>query len=59
MPDGTSLEHTGVAPDELLLPMGEDMAAKRDVVLARAFELVGVEMKPEKAAALFPIIWEK
>jgi carboxyl-terminal processing protease len=59
MPDGTSLEHTGVTPDELLLPTGEDMAAKRDVVLARAFELVGVEMKPEKAAALFPIIWEK
>ena len=59
MPDGNSLERVGVTPEELLLPTGEDIAAKHDVVLARAFELVGVKMSPEKAGALFPIIWEK
>jgi len=56
MTDGTSLENIGITPDELLLTTGEDMAAKRDVVLARAFELAGVGMTPEKAASLFPII---
>ena len=59
MPDGKSLEHVGVTPDEVLLPSGEDLAAKRDVVMARALELVGVKMTPEKAGTLFPIIWDK
>jgi C-terminal processing protease CtpA/Prc len=59
MPDGKSLEHVGVTPDELLLPSGADLAAKRDVVIARALDLVGVKITPEKAGALFPIIWEK
>ena len=59
MPDGKSLESVGVTPDELLLPTGEDMAAKRDAVLAHALELAGVTMTPEKAGKLFPIIWEK
>ena len=60
MSDGKSLEDVGVTPDELMLPTGEDMAAKRDVVLARAFQLAGVTgMTPEKAATLFPIIWDK
>jgi carboxyl-terminal processing protease len=59
MTDGKSLENVGVIPDELLLPSPEDLAAKRDVVMVRALELVGVKMTPEQAGALFPIIWEK
>lgn len=59
MTDGKSIEHTGVTPDELLLPSGEDLASKRDVVMVRALELVGVKVTPEKAGAFFPIIWEK
>lgn len=59
MADGRSLEHVGVIPDELLLPSGADLAAKRDPVMARALELVGMKMTPEKAGVLFPIIWEK
>lgn len=59
MTDGKSLEHAGVTPDELILPSGEDLAAKRDVVMVRALELVGVKVSPEKAGGFFPIIWEK
>lgn len=59
MTDGKSLEHTGVTPDELLKPSAEDMAAMRDPVLARAFQLAGMKIEPERAGALFPIEWKK
>ena len=57
MTDGQSLEHTGVIPDEIKLPSASDMAAKRDPVLVYALSLVGIDMSPEKAGALFPIEW--
>jgi carboxyl-terminal processing protease len=59
MADGRSLEHAGVAPDELLLPAAADLAAGRDPVLARAAALAGVELDPAKAGALFPALWRK
>lgn len=52
--DGQSLEHTGVAPDVLLLPTPADMRERRDPALAKAVELAGGQLTPDKAGTLFP-----
>jgi carboxyl-terminal processing protease len=59
MTDGKSLEGVGVTPDELLLPTAADLAAKRDPVLTRAAAMVGSELPPDKAGAMFPVEWRK
>lgn len=59
MSDGKSVERVGVTPDELMLPTPEDLAAGRDPVLARAFELAGVKIDSTKAGTMFPIEWKK
>jgi C-terminal processing protease CtpA/Prc len=58
MADGRSLERVGVAPDEVRLPSAADMAARRDPVLAYAASLVGLDLDPAKAGALFPVEWK-
>lgn len=55
MPDGNSLEHKGVTPDEIKLPAAEDLAAGRDVVLAYAASQLGVPLDPAEAGKLFPL----
>lgn len=53
MPDGNSLEHHGVVPDELRLPTAEDLAGGRDVVMSYAASLHGVTLDPVEAGKLF------
>lgn len=57
--DGKSLEHVGVVPDELKLPIASDMAAKRDTVLSYAVSKAGAIISPERAFALFAIEWKR
>ncbi len=59
MSDGKSLEHSGVAPDEVLLPTAKDLASGNDPVLARAAKTVSVDLDPKEAGAMFPLEWRK
>jgi len=58
MGDGKSLEHTGVSPDEVILPTAADLAAGRDPALARAVQLGGGKIDAVEAGKLFPMEWQ-
>jgi carboxyl-terminal processing protease len=52
MKDGKSLEHQGVDPDIIILPTSLDLASKRDPAMAKAAELIGVDLSPEEAGTI-------
>jgi C-terminal processing protease CtpA/Prc len=52
LPDGSSLEKTGLTPDITVLPTGDDLRAHADPALARAVELAGTALTSEAAARL-------
>ena len=57
MKDGKSLEHTGVTPDETVLPTAKDLADGSDPVLARAAQMGGLNIDPTAAGKMFPFEW--
>lgn len=57
MADGMSLEHTGVTPDEAMLPSAADLSEGKDPVMARALQLAGLTADPAAAGKLFPYEW--
>jgi len=58
MPDGNSLEHVGVTPDEMVLPTAQELSANLDPALARAAAIVGIKLDPKKAGEIFPVTWK-
>jgi C-terminal processing protease CtpA/Prc len=54
MRDGHGLERVGVTPDVARIPAVEDLAHRRDPVLAQAITLLGGSLDPQEAARLFP-----
>ncbi len=59
MSDQKSIEHTGVTPDELILPTGADLANENDPVLARALMLAGANVSSEEAGKYFHYVWKE
>ena len=57
MSDRQSLEHSGVIPDEVVLPAAADIAAGTDTVLAYAAKKLGVTLSAEEAGKAFPYEW--
>jgi carboxyl-terminal processing protease len=53
MSDGGALEHVGVTPDEIVVPTGADLAAKRDPALALAIAKLGGTITAEQAGRLY------
>jgi C-terminal processing protease CtpA/Prc len=59
MSDGVSIEHVGVTPHLQMFPTAEDLAGRRDPILAAAFKLFGQEISPDDAGKIFPAEWEE
>ncbi len=57
MPDGADLEGKGVIPDVKAVPTPLALAEQVDPVLSAAAKQAGVQISPEEAAKMFPVVW--
>jgi C-terminal processing protease CtpA/Prc len=57
MPDGVDLEGKGVMPDVKAVPTPMALATQVDPVLSAAAKQAGVQISPEEAGKMFPVVW--
>ena len=57
MPDGADLEGKGVMPDVKAVPTPMALAKQVDPVLSAAAKQAGVQISPEEAGRMFPVVW--
>lgn len=57
MPDGADLEGKGVMPDVKAVPTPMVLAKQVDPVLSAAAKQAGVQISPEEAGKMFPVVW--
>jgi len=59
MPDGKSIEHIGVIPDQSVIPSPSDVAKNLDPALSAAVRYLGGDLSANAAGAMFDYEWDR